>query len=67
MIALLLTILLTSALFFLFKEFERRDINTHQAITFNYLVASVLAYLFTEKSLPVKQIINAEWIPSTVY
>ena len=66
MIALLLTILLTSALFFLFKEFEKRNINTHQAITFNYLVASVSAYLFTEQSLTIKQIINAEWIPSTI-
>ena len=66
MIALILTILLTSALFFIFKEFEKREISTNQAITFNYLVASISAYLFTEQSLSLNEIINSEWIPSTI-
>jgi len=65
-IALILTILLTSALFFLFKEFEKRDISTNQAITFNYLIASVSAYLFTDQSLSLNQVINSEWMPSTI-
>ncbi len=66
MIALILTILLTSALFFIFKEFEKREISTNQAITFNYLVASISAYLFTDQSLSLNKIINSEWIPSTI-
>ena len=37
MIDLTLSIVFTICLFLFFKEFDRRNINTLQAITFNYL------------------------------
>ena len=42
MISLLLSIVFTVVLFLFFKEFERRDINTHHAITVNYINACIL-------------------------
>ena len=50
MISLTLTILFTVSLFIFFKEFDKRNINTHQAITFNYFTAAVLATLLYNKT-----------------
>ena len=66
MISLILTILLTVVLFICFKEFSKRNINTHQAITFNYLTASLLAFIFYEKSISFIEIINSNWIFPTI-
>ena len=66
MISLILTILLTVVLFICFKEFSKRNINTHQAITFNYLTASLLAFIFYEKSISFIEIINSSWIFPTI-
>ena len=66
MISLILTILLTVVLFICFKEFSQRNINTHQAITFNYLTASLLAFIFYEKSISFIEIINSSWIFPTI-
>lgn len=67
MIALLLTILFTVVLFLLFKEFSKRDIDTRQAITFNYITASFLGYLFHPDEFKINQIIESDWlIPTTI-
>lgn len=66
MIALVLTTLLTVILFLCFKEFSKRAINTHQAITFNYLTASILAILLYNNPISINKIITADWIYPTI-
>ncbi len=66
MIALVLTILLTALLFLCFKEFSKRAINTHQAITFNYLTASVLGVIFYNNPISINEMITADWIFPTI-
>lgn len=66
MIALVLTILLTALLFLCFKEFSKRAINTHQAITFNYLTASILGFIFYNNPISVNKILTADWIFPTI-
>lgn len=66
MISLTLTILFTVSLFIFFKEFEKRNINTHQAITFNYLTASIIAILLYGNPICLTDIINTSWIYPTI-
>ena len=66
MIALVLTVLLTALLFLCFKEFSKRAINTHQAITFNYLTASALGLLFYSNPISINEVITADWIFPTI-
>jgi drug/metabolite transporter (DMT)-like permease len=66
MIALSLTIILTTILFLVFKEFLKRDINTHQAITFNYLTAALIALFIGDVNYNIYNLINTEWFYSTI-
>jgi len=66
MIALSLAIILTTVLFLVFKEFSKRDINTHQAITFNYLTAALIALFIGDINYNVINLINADWFYSTI-
>ena len=66
MIYLTLTILFTVSLFIFFKEFDKRNINTHQAITFNYFTAAVLATLLYNNPLFLTDIINVSWVYHTI-
>ena len=66
MISLVLTILFTVSLFIFFKEFDKRNINTHQAITFNYLTAAILATLLYNNPLFFTDIINVSWVYHTI-
>ena len=67
MIALSLAIISTIALFLLFKEFSRRDINTNQAITFNYLTASLIGVLFIrDTNYNTANLINENWFYSAI-
>jgi len=66
MIALSLTIILTTILFLVFKEFLKRDINTHQAITFNYLTAALIALFIGDVSYNIYNLINTDWFYSTI-
>ena len=66
MIALSLTIILTTILFLVFKEFSKRDINTHQAITFNYLTAALIALFIGDVNYNVTNLVNADWFHSTI-
>ena len=66
MIALSLTIILTTILFLVFKEFLKRDINTHQAITFNYLTAALIALFIGDVDYNIYNLINTDWFYSTI-
>jgi len=66
MISLSLTILFTVSLFIFFKEFDKRNINTHQAITFNYFTAAILATLLYNNPLFYTDIINVSWLYHTI-
>lgn len=66
MIELSLTIILTTVLFLVFKEYAKRDINTHQAITFNYLTAALLALFIEGNSYSPIIVINADWFLPTI-
>lgn len=66
MISLILAILFTVVLFLCFKEFEKRNINTQQAITFNYLVASALAYILYTDDVKFLSITESSWIFPTI-
>ena len=66
MISLLLAIIFTVILFVCFKEFTKKDIDTSQAITFNYFAASILGLLFYENSISIYEITTSEWIYPTI-
>ena len=66
MISLLLSIVFTVVLFLFFKEFERRDINTHHAITVNYITASILANFIYNKDISLVELISSSWIYPTI-
>tara|TARA_B100001758_G_C18333818_1_gene570406 strand:+ start:213 stop:1052 length:840 start_codon:yes stop_codon:yes gene_type:complete len=61
MIALILAIISTIALFLLFKEFSKRSVNTDQAITFNYLTAALIALLTEDINFNINKLINEDW------
>ena len=62
MISLILSIIFTVLLFVCFKEFEKREINTHQAITINYITASLLAYIINYNDINIIGLISSNWI-----
>ena len=66
MIALSLTIILTTILFLVFKEFQKRNINTNQAITFNYLTAALIALFIGDVNYNIYNLINTDWFYSTI-
>ena len=66
MIALSLTIILTTVLFLVFKEFQKRNINTNQAITFNYLTAALIALFIGDVNYNIYNLINTDWFYSTI-
>ena len=61
MISLILSIIFTVFLFVCFKEFEKREINTHQAITINYITASFLAYIINYNDINIIDLISSNW------
>lgn len=66
MITLSLTIILTTVLFLAFKEFSKRNINTHQAITFNYLTAALIALFIGGVDYNIPDLITTDWFSSTI-
>jgi drug/metabolite transporter (DMT)-like permease len=65
MIDLTLSIVFTICLFLFFKEFDRRNINTLQAITFNYLSAGVLSVLLGHSGYSYENVISTDWFLPT--
>ncbi|WP_299620801.1 GRP family sugar transporter [uncultured Tenacibaculum sp.] len=61
MIYLVLSILISSSLYVIFKYFERFKVDTFQAIVVNYIVAFVIGYLYSPVKLPIAEIPNQSW------
>jgi len=66
MIYLLLSILFTTALFIVFKVFERYEINNFQAIVFNYITAGLLCFGLIGEPIDIAQITSEDWFPSSL-
>jgi len=67
MIDLSLSILFTICLFLFFKEFDRRNIHTLQAITFNYLTAGLLSYFIGHSGYHFENVISSDWFIPTFF
>ena len=62
MIFLILTLVFSVLLFIIFREFSKRNVNTFQAITINYLCAGLLALFFTDFDLSdINIAIRSSW------
>lgn len=61
MIYLLFSILSSTAIFVLFKLFDRYRINTLQAIVTNYIIAFILGLSLSTKKFNLSEIWNAKW------
>lgn len=66
MMALALSITFSSVLMVIFKYFQRYHVNTFQAITVNYLVASVLGFLLAPVYVAPSQLMDKPWIWGTL-
>ncbi|OBX22778.1 MULTISPECIES: EamA family transporter [Bizionia] len=61
MIYLLLSILASTIIFVLFKLFDKHQVNTLQAIVFNYITAFCIGIIAYEEPINIKSIISTEW------
>ncbi len=66
MIALALSIAFSSVLMVIFKYFQKYKVNTFQAITVNYLVASTLGFILAPVSVAPSELMGKPWIWSTL-
>jgi len=67
MIELSLSIIFTICLFLFFKEFDRRKVDTLEAITFNYLSAGLLSIAFGSSGYTYENTIYSDWFIPTVF
>ena len=63
MIALLFSILSCTMIFVVFKLFSRFNINTFQALTFNYVTACICGIILQENSIKFSEVQQFEWFP----
>lgn len=63
MINIALAILISSSIFVTFKLFNRFKIDNFQAITINYLVASILGIIIVGSEFQYDIIVKKEWLP----
>ena len=61
MIYLVLSILISSSLYVIFKLFERFKVDTFQAIVVNYIIAFSIGYLYSPMKLPIQEIPSQPW------
>lgn len=61
MIYLVLSILISSSLYVIFKLFEVFKINTFQAIVYNYIVAFVIGYAYSDVKISLAVIPHQDW------
>ncbi|SNR15747.1 GRP family sugar transporter [Tenacibaculum jejuense] len=61
MIYLVLSILISSSLYVIFKLFEKFKVDTFQAIVVNYIVAFSIGYLYSPVKLPIQEIPSQPW------
>jgi drug/metabolite transporter (DMT)-like permease len=67
MIELSLSIIFTICLFLFFKEFDRRKVDTLEAITFNYLSAGLLSIAFGSSGYPYENTLYSDWFIPTIF
>lgn len=65
MIFILLSIILSSLLVICFKVFEKYEINTENAITFNYISASLCGLIIGSKQISQINLQESTWLPYT--
>lgn len=66
MINLLLAIVFSSVLYIVFKFFSKFNINTFQAIVFNYIVAFFVGLFLSDEKLDFNTIFNKSWLFGSV-
>lgn len=66
MIFLLLSVLASSAIFVIFKLFQKYDINIFQAIVVNYFVACLVGFFGFLHSVDIAQVSVKLWFPGTL-
>lgn len=64
---LLLAILFSSILFFVFKSFSKFNINTLQAIIFNYIVAFTVGIIVNKTIFSVSETLYKPWLLYCIY
>lgn len=62
MIFLLLSIIASTLIYIIFKQFSKYGINTLQAIVFNYFVACICGIINHHEPVSISKIINEKWI-----
>ena len=67
MLNLILAILFSSFLYVLFKSFIKFNINTLQAIIFNYIIAFFVVYFINSNSYDFQSLVNAPWLFGSIY
>lgn len=67
MLNLLLAILSSSFLFLIFKVFAKFNINTLQAIIFNYIIAFFVGYIISPIHFSVYKLINSPWLFGSIF
>ncbi len=63
---LLLSILASTALFVIFKLFERFKINTLQAIVVNYITASISGFVSYDATISIDYITSSKWFVGAI-
>lgn len=67
MIYLLLSILASTIIFVLFKLFGKHQVNTLQAIVFNYITAFCVGIIAYQEPINVQTIISTEWFYGAIF
>lgn len=67
MIYLLLSIIASTIIFVLFKLFGKHQVNTLQAIVFNYITAFCVGIIAYQEPINVKAIISTEWFYGAIF
>ena len=67
MIYLILSILISTSLFVIFKYFDVYKIDTLKAIVVNYLVAFSFGFVLAEIDLPITEISNQKWFSGAIF
>ncbi len=67
MIYLILSILASTAIFVIFKLFNRFKINTLQAIVVNYITASIFGILSYDSKINTSEILDSNWFYGAIF
>ncbi|MBP94281.1 EamA-like transporter family protein [Bizionia echini] len=67
MIYLLLSILASTIIFVLFKLFDKYQVNTLQAIVFNYIIAFCVGILAYNEPVNINTIVSTEWFYGAIF